>query len=68
MTCAWLALTAPGVVQKRMLEKLLGFLEPSRRTAKPMKVQILQSLSIFFQVGDVARRWRCWLMGVLDRT
>eukprot|EP00960_Hanusia_phi_P068301 766808-Hanusia_phi.AAC.4 len=37
------------VLQKRMLEKLLGYLEPSRRTAKPMKVQILQSLSIFFQ-------------------
>ncbi|EKX44629.1 hypothetical protein GUITHDRAFT_54605, partial [Guillardia theta CCMP2712] len=43
------ALITEFFMEKRMLEKLLGFLEPSRRTAKPMKVQILQSLSIFFQ-------------------
>jgi protein CLEC16A len=35
-------------MERRMLERLLSYLEPARRTAKPVKVQILQTLSIFF--------------------
>lgn len=35
-------------MERRMLERLLSYLEPARRTAKAVKVQILQTLSIFF--------------------
>ncbi|KAJ1488880.1 hypothetical protein T484DRAFT_1555101, partial [Baffinella frigidus] len=36
-------------MEHRMLERLLGYLQPSKKTAESVKVQILQSLSIFFQ-------------------
>ena len=36
-------------LEHHVLEKLLSYFEPARRTPKPVKVQILQTLSIFFQ-------------------
>ena len=36
-------------MEKRMLERMLGYLDTARPIAKPVKVQILQTLGIFFQ-------------------
>jgi len=36
-------------MEKRMLERMLQYLETGSKTAKPAKVQILQTLGIFFQ-------------------